>query len=162
MGERLFTSLKETLTDGSGYFKTLFSGRRPAKPRADGSYFLDADKKVFPHILHYLRHGLFSLLYDRSKGFDYRNYAAISNLAEFLMIEPLVEWISGQRFHKAVTITLRGHEYDGVSEIAEETSSNEHHSFHPTWQTVKIYACPRGIDVHRVVKQKCGRAISSC
>ena len=53
VGERRFVTTAETMTQDSGFFAALFSGRWD-NAQADGSYFIDADPQLFGHIMRYL------------------------------------------------------------------------------------------------------------
>ena len=69
VGERRFVATSETLTQKSGFFSSLLSGRWN-NMEADGSYFIDGDVALFEHILRYLRRGVLPLFYDNAKGHD--------------------------------------------------------------------------------------------
>lgn len=73
VGERHFTTTRDTLTAESRYFASLLSGRWD-NALEDGSYFIDADPMLFDHILRYLRRGIFPLFVDMAKGHDYHLY----------------------------------------------------------------------------------------
>jgi hypothetical protein len=57
--------------------------------QADGSYFIDADAELFEHILHYLRHGVLLVFYDKSNGHDHAQYLALLKEAEYFQITQL-------------------------------------------------------------------------
>lgn len=52
VGEHRFTTFASTLTAESSYFTHLLSAQW-RRAQADGSYFVDADGTLFPHILRY-------------------------------------------------------------------------------------------------------------
>src|SRR4051812_26960470 len=76
VGERRFTTTKDTLTTESGFFSSLLSGRWD-NTLEDGSHFIDADPALFQHILRYLRRGVFPLFFDLEKGHDYSLYLSL-------------------------------------------------------------------------------------
>jgi phytoene desaturase (3,4-didehydrolycopene-forming) len=63
IGERRFTTTRQTLVTESPFFTSLLSGRW-GSTLDDGSYFVDADPALFEHILRYLRHSIYPILYD--------------------------------------------------------------------------------------------------
>lgn len=157
VGERRFTTGKETLADESQYFKTLFSGNWKPDVQPDGSYFLDADGDIFAHVLRYLRSKVFPLLFDRSKGFDFAIYTGIRQLANFLIIPRLEAWIANKRYEQAVKIFRQAVEVDACDMVDRFTPADFIVSHYPNWSTRKVYICPREITVHRGKPQKCGR-----
>lgn len=50
VGERRFLTTRQTLTEGSGFFFSLLSGRWD-NAQSDGFYFVDADPESFEYIL---------------------------------------------------------------------------------------------------------------
>lgn len=66
VGERRFVTTSDTLIQGSGFLRSLFSGRWD-NAQDDGSHFVDADGDLFVHVLRYLRRGVFPLFYNISK-----------------------------------------------------------------------------------------------
>ena len=76
MGERAFTTTPDTLSK-SGFLTAMLSGSWEGDLLDNGSYFIDADPDIFEYVLRYLRHGLFPLFYDKSKGHDYHRYLAV-------------------------------------------------------------------------------------
>ena len=46
VGDRRFTTHKDTLMDGSEYFASKLSGRWDEEVQEDGSYFLDEEPEV--------------------------------------------------------------------------------------------------------------------
>lgn len=161
VGELQFTVMKDTLVNGSSYFEALFSGRWPESKLPDGCYFLDADGDVFKHILGYLRHGVFPLLWSRENGFDLSMYCAIATLAEYLLINPLAKWVKDRTYLDAVTSTRKtvvaGESFLGLDFMIPRPS-NTYISSYPSWETKRIYLCPRRIAVHRDNPHKCGKA----
>ena len=85
-------------------------------------------------------------------------YIRIMKTAEFLVIPELATWIKDKKYLQAIITTRSIHTYDS-EDFSLDASSDAatSHSYHPTWQTEKIYVCPRGIIVHRGDKMKCGR-----
>jgi hypothetical protein len=77
VGERRFTTTRETLVAESSFFASLLSGRWD-NAQEDGSYFIDADPDLFKHVLHYLRRGILPIFYDMIKGHDRSLYVALT------------------------------------------------------------------------------------
>lgn len=158
VGERQFTAHISTLTHQSDYFRSMFSGRWAVACLDNGSYFIDADGDAFAHIMRFLRHQIYPVVYDRVKGHDYAMYMAILDLAELLGITKLIVWIKEEAFYSAVTLTYRA-EYVPSPDFAPETiPSDQKSSVHSVLRTRKIYVCPRGIIVHRGAPERCGQA----
>ncbi|KAL2043480.1 hypothetical protein N7G274_003787 [Stereocaulon virgatum] len=81
VGERCFTTLASTLSEGSSFFASLLSGRWEDSQSADGSFFIDADPDLFAHILRYLRRGVLPVVYEKGHGFDHAFYKALQEEA---------------------------------------------------------------------------------
>ena len=69
VGERRFTTTRDTLMAESDFFASLLSGRWNNAMK-NGAYFIDADANLFDHILRHLRRGAFPLFFDKSKEYD--------------------------------------------------------------------------------------------
>lgn len=159
VGERRFVTTSTTLTEESRYFASLLSGRWSSSTQADGSYFVDADAVVFEHVLRYLRHGIFPVFYDRSKGHDYSLYQALLGQARYFQIAQLEKWLEDKTYLKAIEVThsLAQIEYPDAAAGIVSTADTEV-EYHPEWRTKKVYICPRGIYVHRGKPDVCGIA----
>ncbi|KAL8813788.1 MAG: hypothetical protein Q9223_006953 [Gallowayella weberi] len=160
VGEQRFHVDRKTL-HRSDYLESITSGRWDHNKQPDGSFFIDADPEVFKHILRFLRHGVYPLCYDKSKGHDFAMYAAIQRLADYLLILDLQAWLREAKYLKSVTI-------ETTAEVVEDTAalpgqldrrlkSDTTVQYHPTWRIVKKYLCPRGIFVHHGNPGRCGR-----
>jgi BTB/POZ domain-containing protein KCTD9 len=157
VGDRRFTTTKETLTDQCGFFSSLLSGRwNDVQP--DGSYFIDADGDLFEHILRYLRRGVLPVFYDNSKGHDHALYLALLEEARYFQIPRLEEWLEDKTYLQAIkimhTVVDAG---DAESLGPEPVRTDMTLEYHPTRTTKKVYVCPRGILVHRGDSSRCGR-----
>lgn len=134
-----------------------------SEKQADGSYFLDADPEIFKYVLRFLRHGVYPLAYDGAKGHDFGLYAAILELADFLLVEKLASWLKEQRYLKVVQVesSMRFlqmvEEMDEFSVVGSESSDTKV-QWHPSWRVVKKYVCPRGITKHYDNPSGCGQA----
>ncbi|OIW32682.1 hypothetical protein CONLIGDRAFT_679067 [Coniochaeta ligniaria NRRL 30616] len=104
-GKMVYTTVG-SLVDRSGYFTSLFSGRWSIKNQEDGSIFIDADPKVFAHILSYLRHGIFPLCYDPETGHDHKLYAEILAEAKYYQVPKLEVWLTNRCYSKAVNLMI--------------------------------------------------------
>jgi hypothetical protein len=49
-------------------------------------------------------------------------------------------------------------ELDEIDSIEKTVGTNMELVYHPTWETKKVYLCPRRINVHRGNPRACGRA----
>lgn len=175
VGERRFIVASQTLIDGSEYFKTRLSTKW--SPRLKGSsnrvFFIDMNGNIFAHILHYLRSGIYPLLYDVAKGFDLVTYTAIRQAADYLGVLKLVQWIDTKRYLKAVKFQRKYDEHDGqydlndpdgfLARLTTAAPSSGHTVMFrkitetPHWSMRKIYVCPRDIAVHRDNPAHCGK-----
>ena len=158
VGERRFTTAKDTLTLGSSYFASRLSGRWHYEAQADGSYFVDADGTIFEHILRYLRHSVFPVYYDRVKGHDFGLYAALLEQARFFGVDNLAKWLENKNYFKAVRTEHYARLVRDVYSVNGAVSSDMELEYHPSWITERVYVCPRGIGVHRGNPNACGRA----
>ncbi|KAL4787340.1 hypothetical protein BJX76DRAFT_354288 [Aspergillus varians] len=90
VGERTFTTTRDTLVKESTFFSALLSSRWNSA-RADGSYLVDAYPNLVQHILGYLRRSTFPLFYHSLKGHDYPLYSALLEEAKYFGIDRLAE-----------------------------------------------------------------------
>lgn len=156
VGEREFVSTRETLVGESDFFASLLSGRWD-NSRADGSYFIDADAKLFQHIIRYLRRGVFPIFYDRVKGHDYALYFALLQEAKYFQITKLVDWLEKKRYLSAVKVEHWAREIEGGGPIHATVQTDTELKYYPALGKEKIYVCPRGIFVHRGKPGACGK-----
>ena len=162
VGDRRFTVNVKTLTEGSQYFSAAFSGRWSLEKQPDGSYFIDQDGEVFEHILRYLRSNstgdpVYPFFYNQAKGFDYATYQHILAQARYFDIPPLLEWIEGQKYLKAVQIERSTNILHRAEDASTTHYANVRLECYPIRRTKKVYVCPRGIDGHRGHQERCGR-----
>lgn len=162
VGERHFTTLTSTLSDGSSFFASLLSDRWEDSRSNDGSYFIDADPDLFAHILRYLRRGVLPLIYDKSHGFDYAFYQALQEEALYFGIEPLHQWVKEKGYLRAVTTQYSVEEVKGPGifqgDYNAAVDGTTERSYHPSWGTEMVYKCPRDIFLHHENPSACGRA----
>ncbi|KAB5576216.1 BTB/POZ protein [Coniochaeta sp. 2T2.1] len=107
VGDKRFYTTIGSLTDRSGYFESLFSGRWPIPRREDGSIFVDADPKVFSRIVSYLRHGIFPLCYNPETGHDYSLYQEILAEAKYYQLPELELWLTDHCYCKADQVAVK-------------------------------------------------------
>ena len=157
VGERRFTTRKETLKGGSGFFSALLSGRWD-NVQPDGSYFIDADGDLFKHILEYLRRGVPPIFYDRSKGHDHALYLRLLAEARYFQIDSLREWLEKKQYLEVLKIEHQTREVESSYLMDQQYGSDIDVEYYPSWGTKKVYVCPRGIEVHRGLPGSCGRA----
>jgi BTB/POZ domain len=102
VGERFFTTSRDTLKTRTRYFGTMWSGTWGDVQPKD-SYFLDADGDAFAHVLRFLRHGTFPLLYDAAtETHAYAMYGVILEQAKMLGIDDLQNWLEDKGYHEAM------------------------------------------------------------
>ncbi|KAI1471750.1 uncharacterized protein F4812DRAFT_415306 [Daldinia caldariorum] len=165
VGERRFTTLRDTLIAESTYFAARLSaqwGDADADADADGSYFVDADPALFEHVLAYLRSAALPMFFDSaSLTFDQARYAALLGAARYFGVRRLAEWIEGRKYVDAVAVTRTVVVDDDVS----SASMHAHMSGAPagskvdlaaTWGTKKVYVCPHDIASHHGNSLVCG------
>lgn len=155
VGEQRFTISKDTLS-GSQMLAAKVSERWSSDKQADGSYFIDANPKIFQYVLDFLRHGVYPLCYDKAKGHDFATYALIQKQADYLGVEKLVTWLRKELYLQAITITLTARIAEDVDEIEGRKIASDKISHYPTWKTVKKYVCPRGLSKHYDNPGACG------
>ena len=112
---------------------------------------------MFKYILCYLRHGVPPLFYSNSNGHDHAMYFALWAQARYFQIAPLEEWLKEKRYLQAIKIMRSGVEVEGTGRIADVTGTDVEIEYYPSWKTVKVYVCPRGIELHRGNPSACGR-----
>ena len=156
IGEQLFVTTAATLTQESGFFSSLLSGRWD-NTQEDGSYFIDADADLFKYILRYLRRGVLPIFYDNLKGHDHSMYLALLEEAKYFQIPRLEKWIRDKAYFQAVKVTRTALEREGVGAIDETTGTDIETDFYPVWTTKKVYICPRNITIHKGNPNACGR-----
>ncbi|RYP69330.1 hypothetical protein DL769_005292 [Monosporascus sp. CRB-8-3] len=161
VGERRFTTFRDTLISESSYFKARLTRWNDAEE--DGSYFIDADPRVFEHLLAFLRGGSFPLFFDAgSQSFDYPKYLAVADQAKYFGIPELEEWITKQRYLDAIKIersTMVIDEVDmGDPRLERTLTADTRRDVSLSWDTKDVYICPRDIFVHRGDPSRCGKA----
>lgn len=156
VGERRFVTTRETLVGESAFFASLLSGRWD-NAEEDNSYFIDADAKLFDHILRYLRRGILPIFYDKMKGHDYALYLALLEEAKYFQITQLKQWLEKKRYLHAIMTTYSATEIEGVEEFRLSRDTDLEVEHYPAWGTKKVYICPRGIYAHEGKPSACGR-----
>jgi len=105
---RKFKTTKGTLcdglgsSDGSGFFKTFFSGNWSVRTQEDGSIFVDADPDVFDILLRYLRTGVFPLDFNPARGHNYTIYSRLEQAADYYEMPLLYSWLTNKLYQNCV------------------------------------------------------------
>ncbi|KAL8824511.1 MAG: hypothetical protein Q9170_008129 [Blastenia crenularia] len=159
VGETYFHTTTDTLS-GSGMLSAMLE-RWDTNKQPDGSFPIDADPEIFRYVLRFLRSGVYPLCYDNVKGHDFFLYAAIHQLANFLIVDDLSNWLSKQLYHQVVTIETSTKVVEGEDELVGAHGSDSRAQYHPSWTLKKKYVCPRGISKHYDNPRGCGRACRS-
>lgn len=151
-GER-FTTMICTLTEGSTYFAKLLSPQWFSSTAVvDGGIFIDADPRLFRHILNYLRRSVPPIFWTRTNGFDYPLYAALREDARFYGIESLERWIAEERYMACITMTQSIETVDLNNCLRRGSSyhsDDERKHFHPS-----NYETKGGLKRKRIEVQK--------
>ncbi|KAI1101809.1 BTB/POZ protein [Jackrogersella minutella] len=165
VGERRFTTLRDTLASESDYFAARLSDRWNDSDE-DGSYFVDSDPAMFEQILRFLRSGNFPLFFDSATfTFDHAKYLSLLGEARYFGIRELVQWIEQRKYEEVVRIKktveiVHRVNYllnDKLSALSENGNKVD---VSTSWVTRKNYVCPRGISVH-TEPSSCGRACAN-
>ncbi|KAI1801456.1 hypothetical protein F4811DRAFT_563996 [Daldinia bambusicola] len=160
VGERRFTTLRDTLLAESAYFAARLSGRW-SDADADGSYFVDADPALFEHVLAYLRSGNFPVFFDSAAlAFDHARYAALLGEARYLGVRKLVDWIERKKYLDAVEITRSVIVDDDVSSASMHAyvsgaPAGSKVDLSTAWGVKKVYVCPHDFPSHHGNPARC-------
>jgi BTB/POZ domain-containing protein KCTD9 len=163
VGERIFTTTRDTLVSESTFFASLLSGRWASNRLGDGSYFIDADPNLFEHILRYLRRGVFPLCFDLARGHDHALYDALLQESRYFGIIRLQAYLAERRYLKIVEvrrqILLAADPLDNpqVELLDQACQPGTSFNFQVSWTKKKVFVCPRRIPCHRGNPQRCGR-----
>ncbi|KAK2611378.1 hypothetical protein N8I77_004719 [Diaporthe amygdali] len=104
VGETVFITTRYTLCKESSYLQSLLSDRK--QQLTDGTYFVDADPKLFAYILRYLRHGIYPVLLSGRGGHDLTTYVTIERFAADLQIEGLAKWLHDKHYESAIECSV--------------------------------------------------------
>ena len=149
-----------TLTEGSDFFKVVFSGQWKLHEQPDGSYFFDYDGDTFEHILCYLRTQslatpVFPLFFDQTNGHDYIKYQRVLTMAQFLQIPRLEQWITEEEYSQALQIDVFANVHEGTRWISGKHDSSVKVEYYPFTENVRVFVCPRGVCSHRGRPNRC-------
>jgi hypothetical protein len=118
------------------YFQNLLARWNDCSNRLeDGSYYIDADPKIFQHILQFMRRpSRFPLFWTKDTRFDYVLYNKVETEASHFRLYDLRDWIRNKRYLDAVkTVTevreLSEHELDDPRNQIRCDSDVEVHIF---------------------------------
>ncbi|OAA65543.1 mitochondrial carrier protein [Niveomyces insectorum RCEF 264] len=159
VGERRFTTTRDTLVGESQFFAVLLSGRWE-NVLGDDAYFVDADPALFEHILRYLRRSVFPLFYDQTRGHDYALYNALLAEARYFQIARLESYLADKEYLKAVEVKRTVTVCDGEENLPQHNGTLPADTvveYHPSWDIQEVYLCPREIPVHRGRPDRCGK-----
>lgn len=136
VGGEKFVTMTSTLTQGSAYFAKLLSPQWiHSAPRVDSNIFVDADPRLFRHILNSLRRSLPPVFWTRTNGFDYPLYAALRKEARYFGVESLEQWIAEERYMATITIKESIETVDlkdCLSSGPSQQSDDRRKHFHPS------------------------------
>jgi hypothetical protein len=103
VGGRLFVTKRSTLVGGSAFFQVLLSPTWSAgNAMKDGYLFVDANPRIFEHVLEFLRRSVPPVFWRQEQGFDYGLYAALEQEARYFGILKLAEWISAKQYEQCI------------------------------------------------------------
>jgi hypothetical protein len=111
VGGHRFETSRQTLTSVSGtYLASMFSGRFPLTPNAEGAYFIDRDGAHFRHILNFLRDPVekFKLNVNVNEG---QREELVAELAYFGLLDRMLPYQAQERVGQSL---LRGACVDGT------------------------------------------------
>ncbi|KAL9626009.1 MAG: hypothetical protein Q9204_007657 [Flavoplaca sp. TL-2023a] len=149
VGEQRFKVSKDTLS-GSPMLATKVSERWAADKQADGSYFIDANAKIFQYVLDFLRHGVYPLCYDKAKGHDFATYALIQKQADYFGVQKLVTWLRKELYLQGITITVTARIAEDIDKIEGRNISSDKISHYPTLDDCQEICVPTW-------PQRCGK-----
>ena len=164
VGGHRFHTTRATLIDGSDFFAAQFSGKWKYPSSGNGSYFLDANPKLFEHILAFLRRKVLPIFWDSLQGFDHALYKELRIEADYLSVQPLANWIRQKSYldtiRQEISLTTITHKSEDLAEEATRSIQAEPDtelSFHFSSGFRTIYRCPRNISKHDDNFEGCGR-----
>ncbi|KAI1406949.1 hypothetical protein F5Y13DRAFT_176083 [Hypoxylon sp. FL1857] len=162
VGERRFTTLRDTLVGESEYFAVRLSGSWN-DAEEDGSYFVDSDPTLFEHVLGFLRSGNYPVFFDSaSQTFDCAKYISLLGEARYFGIRKLEDWIHKEKYldvvHLQKSVRIVDRTETDTLQSCFSVNANTKTEVSVSWHMKKVYICPRGIYVHRGDRSRCGRA----
>jgi hypothetical protein len=116
VGGHRFETSRQTLTSVSGtYLASMFSGRFPLTPNAEGAYFIDRDGAHFRHILNFLRDPVekFKLNVNVNEG---QREELVAELEYFGLLDRMLPYQAQERVGQSL---LRGACVDGTRRALE-------------------------------------------
>ncbi|KAG8533087.1 uncharacterized protein KY384_001870 [Bacidia gigantensis] len=159
VGEKYFTANTKTLTEGSAWFKSLFSGSDKLVLKEDGTIFIDRDGDLFAIVLRYLRSQKVPVFYNKIYGHNHLLYDQLLTEARFYQISYLVYYLEN-RFYAgyvaSVKVEILGLDH-GVDVPLPDRDDDTDVQYYPQWCRKEVYVCPRRVAVHRGNPGGCGR-----
>ena len=152
VGGAVFTTFRETLTSGSTYFRSLWSGEFAPPVLFDGCVFIDRNGKLFQHVLEYLRTGQFPIFFELGKGFDHIRYRNLMLEAQFYGVDSLASYIQCEGYLSSVTVSSKI--YSSLNDVPSGVTISH---LHAVPREEVYWQCPRNIKVHKT-EDMCGRA----
>jgi hypothetical protein len=116
VGGHRFETSRQTLTSVSGtYLASMFSGRFPLTPNAEGAYFIDRDGRHFHYILNFLRDPVerYKLNADLTEG---QREELMVELEYFGLLDRMLPYQAQERVGQSL---LRGACVDGTKRALE-------------------------------------------
>ncbi|EKG14850.1 BTB/POZ-like protein [Macrophomina phaseolina MS6] len=166
VGGKTFLTARDTLMK-SAYFRDLLGDQSKNGRRLDASPFIDANACLFEDILQYMRRGILPVYWDRQKGHDHPRYAALLVEARYFRLDALVSWLKEKRYLQVVKQHIDARIYPDHAGLdigaGADVGVLHAHCFQRSMKKLearRVYACPRGIDVH-VQPGDCGKRCKS-
>ncbi|KAI0385471.1 hypothetical protein F5Y04DRAFT_276800 [Hypomontagnella monticulosa] len=161
IGERHFIVHLDTLIRQSTYFAAFYAHGSEAY---DGALFVDSDPDIFGHIINFLRTGIYPLFFDsNTQTFDHVEYFYLLTESKRFGVQKLIDWITDKKYLNAVKVTKSVTILDDITSgflqdyLNQRAPSDDKVDVSTTWAAKKVYLCPRGIEVHRGDRSRCGR-----
>ncbi|PON20149.1 hypothetical protein TGAM01_v210971 [Trichoderma gamsii] len=162
VGERRFTTTRNTLVGESVYFRARLSGSWNDADE-DGSYFVDADPTLFEHVLRYLRRGNPPLFFNvTTQSHDYAMYLALLGEAKYFGISKLEDWIQNERYLAAVRVRYSidifggSNIFQALPRHFNTVNANTKFDFSYALGSSKVFVCPRAVAEYRGHPERCG------
>lgn len=163
VSDRTFFATKSTLIhgikEGSGYFECIFDfNDRSFQPSSTEtnlnpntpSYYLDLDPDVFKLVLDYLKSGVMPLLWDQKTGFDHSTYAKLEQMADFLQVPRLTQWVKDKKYLQAIKQNVSMFLYDYRNSLYSMGSEGIEF-FLPSQSTKDIVGVKREVCIRREI-----------
>lgn len=161
VGGTKFKALRSTFVETSRHLRAIMSDDRlelqRQEPQDDGSYWVEGDPDLFPHLPCFMRNpGTFPLFWSPQKGFNYNLYNQLEKQARYFKIDELEDWIKKKMYEKAIYIHVSEPRVETLSRsAAHELPGNVWVERYVVKDLRHIYVCPRGTPDHRGHPNRC-------